>query len=411
MTPEENVVAATKAGVALRRARADARHRPRLLVVGPLPPPFIGPAVATRRLLDSAVLARHFEIEFVNTGDPEGFDDIGRFGWHNVSMALRHGAACLGVLVRRRPAAVYVPIARGIWGFVRDLLFIIPARMLGTRVIVHLRAGRFDLIHDNGRIGRALARFGLAFVDRALVLGETVRGVYGSAVSAARVAVVPNGVQLEGWNAEEWAAARTTLSSGTVRVAYIANLFHDKGIHVMLAAIALLRECSGERITVTFAGDWGNAGYRDECLRMVRDSDLEDRVEFIGRVDEEGKRALLAASDIAAFVPVKPEGLPWVVIEAMAAALPVIGTPQGTIPELIIDGESGYLVPVEDAEALAAHIAELAADPPRRAAMGRKGRERVEEIYSEEKTHERLAVEVLGSLKSKVKRQKAKGRN
>lgn len=422
MTTSDHIVAdAARTGIAARRAKGRAGKRPRLLVIGPLPPPFIGPAVATRRLLDSAVLARYFDIDHVNTGDPEGFDDIGRFGWHNVKMALKHGAECLGILIRRRPDAIYVPIARGLWGFVRDLLFIVPARVLGTRVIVHLRAGRFDLIHDNGPLGRAIARIGFSLVDRALVLGTTVRDVFGSAIDARHVGIVPNGMLLDGWDSDDWIEQRRrehSQASGSepasmpapgaavrpIRIAYIANLYHDKGIHVMLEAMTLL-ERAEPPITVTFAGDWGNEQYRVDCLATVHEKDLGERVAFIGRVDEDGKRALLAASDIAVFVPVKPEGLPWVVLEAMAAALPVIGTPQGTIPELILDGTSGYLVAVDDARELAGRVAELAADDDRRVAMGREGRARVEEIYTEEKTHERLAQEVLACIDRKAGRQ------
>ncbi|MBC8145211.1 MAG: glycosyltransferase family 4 protein [bacterium] len=366
--------------------------RPRLLIIGPLPPPYIGPAIATRRLLDSDVIAKHFEVDFVNTGDPEGFDQIGQLGLHNIWMAIRHGAECFSVLFRRRPHAIYVPIARGMWGFIRDLLFLFPARLFGARVIVHLRAGRFDLIHDNGWLGRTIARIGLSVVDRALVLGSTVRHVYGGAIAQDRVDVVPNGMQLDGWNASEWALQRA--STDDVRIAYIANLFHGKGIHVMLDAMVLLKKIAPE-VSVTFAGDWGNPQYRDECLDHVERHGLADRVSFVGRIDDEGKRALLARSHIAAFVPVKPEGLPWVVLEAMSSALPVIGTAQGTIPELVIEGANGFIVPVGDAEALAKRIAELVADADKRQQMGAKGRERVEQIFAEEKTHGRLAAIVL----------------
>jgi glycosyltransferase involved in cell wall biosynthesis len=341
------------------------------------------------------VLSSAFEIAFVDTGDPEGFDDIGRFGWNNVRMALRHGRQCLGLLVRRRPDAVYIPIARGLWGFVRDLLYIVPARLFCARVIVHLRAGRFDLVHDNGAIGRAIARIGLALADRALVLGESVRDVYGAAVDPARVRIVPNGMLLDGWSAAEWAARRHAGSS--IEIAYVANLFHDKGIHVMIEALGVLRQ-RGVDARVTFGGDWGSATYREECLARVAALGLDDVVSFVGRVDDDGKRALLARSDVAVFVPVRPEGLPWVVLEAMAAGLPVVATPQGTIPELVVDDDSGYLVAIGDAGELAARLEELAGDAEARRAMGQRGRRRIEDVYEESKTHAALVGVILESI-------------
>ena len=376
-------------------ASATPTIRYRLLIIGPLPPPFIGPAIATRRLLESRVLAEHFDIDFVDTSDPGGFDGIGRFGWHNVSMAFRHGARCIRALVSRRPDAMYVPIARGLWGFVRDLLFLIPARALGTHVFVHLRAGRFDIIHDHGWLGRAIAKIGLSGVDQALVLGSSVMRVFGDAVPSDRISIVPNGMNLEGWNASAWSLDRASTSG--VRIAYIANLYRDKGIHVMIEAMALLKEQSLD-VSVTFAGDWGNDPYRLECMSAVDRHGLRDRVHFAGRVDESQTRKLLAASHITAFVPVKPEGLPWVVLEAMSAGLPVIGSPQGTIPEIVIDGETGFIVPSGDADALASRIAKLSNDPQLRERLGSAGRRRVEEHFTEEKAHRQLAAVVLDCI-------------
>src|SRR5262249_754542 len=141
----------------------------------------------------------------------------------------------------------------------------------------------------------------------------------------------------------------------------------------------------------TFAGEWYDPSYRQHCLELVRANHLGEHVEFIGPVGEEEKKEWLNSCDLTVFVPVKPEGSPWVVLEAMAAARPVIGSRQGVIPEVMVEGVTGYVIPNEDVVALADRILRLTSDPARAATMGRHGRRRVEEVYSERVTHRRLA--------------------
>ncbi|MEO5930592.1 MAG: glycosyltransferase family 4 protein [Candidatus Kapaibacterium sp.] len=337
-----------------------------------------------------------FDIELLNTGDPDGLDDIGRFNLHNVREALSHGLRCWGALLFRRPRSVYVPIDRAFWGFLRDLLFLVPARLLGIRVVIHLRAGRFDLIHDFGARGRLLARIGLGTARRAIVLGSTVRDVFGDYVPAGRIAVVPNGIDITGWPSPGRKAAA---GGGSFHIVYLANLFRDKGAHIMLGALPSIIS-RVPNVRVSFAGKWIDTEFRKECELMIAENGLERHVEFLGVVGGDDKRRLLESADLVAFVPVKPEGSPWVVLEAMASARPVIGTPQGTMKEVILDGVTGYLIAPGDTAALADRVAALAKEPELRARLGEQGRSRLEAIYSETASHRKLAEVLLEAMGS-----------
>jgi glycosyltransferase involved in cell wall biosynthesis len=92
---------------------------------------------------------------------------------------------------------------------------------------------------------------------------------------------------------------------------------------------------------------------------------------------------LMSALDILVSASwAEPFGL--VVIEAMAAAKPVIGTKSGGIPEIVLDNKTGRLVPPHDPDSLANAIIEIAQDAELMEAMGRSGRQRAEEVYSSE---------------------------
>lgn len=334
------------------------------------------------------MLHYEFEISFVDTSDRLGFEGIGEFNRNNVRMAFSHCLSCLKILVRDRPDVMYVPIARGFWGFLRDLGFLIPARLLGTRVLVHLRAGRFDVIHDAGPMGRLVARIGTACASRGIVLGEAVRDVFGEFIPDDRIRVVPNGIDLGGWDAESWKSQRE--QSDRFRIGYVANVYEDKGMHVMLEAMPAIRRAV-PNVDLTIAGDFVDAAYHERCEAIIAANDLGECVHLVGRIDMPGKKLLFAQSHLAVFVPIKPEGLPWVVLEAMASGLPVIGTAQGTMAEVIIDRSTGIIVPTADADALARAVVEIAATPELRLRLGAAGRKRVEERFEEEQTHRLLA--------------------
>jgi colanic acid/amylovoran biosynthesis glycosyltransferase len=84
------------------------------------------------------------------------------------------------------------------------------------------------------------------------------------------------------------------------------------------------------------------------------------------------------------------EGSPVVLLEAQAAGLPVVATRHSAIPEIVADGQSGYLVPERDADALAARLRDLLANPARWAEFGRAGRAIIVENHDQRRHCDRL---------------------
>src|SRR5262249_3721845 len=107
---------------------------------------------------------------------------------------------------------------------------------------------------------------------------------------------------------------------------------------------------------------------------------IADGVLFAGARDDVPE--LLASFDVFAF-PSRFEGLCLAVIEAQAAGVPVVATPVGGIRETVVDGETGVLVPVDDAAALAEAILRLLGDPQERRRLSEEARRRVHDTFSE----------------------------
>jgi glycosyltransferase involved in cell wall biosynthesis len=127
--------------------------------------------------------------------------------------------------------------------------------------------------------------------------------------------------------------------------------------------------------------------YQRELERTAERAGVRDRVVFAGARDDAG--SLLAELDVLA-LPSWTEGLPLVVLEAMARRRPVVATPVGGTPEIVVDGETGLLVPPRDPRALAAALRRLLDDPQLRERMGEAGFARVRERFSADAMTERM---------------------
>jgi glycosyltransferase involved in cell wall biosynthesis len=160
-------------------------------------------------------------------------------------------------------------------------------------------------------------------------------------------------------------------------VATMANLERWKGVDVLLDACALVaRE---RRLRVDVYGDGDERGALEaQAARLGVD------VTFLGHVV--GARDRLVVDADVVVVPSRAENLPVAALEAMAAALPVVATRVGGVPELVDDGVTGFVVPPDDAPAMAAAIGKVLADDDLRVAMGRSGAARVASRFSADGT-------------------------
>lgn len=160
---------------------------------------------------------------------------------------------------------------------------------------------------------------------------------------------------------------------------FVGRLRIRKGVEVLLEA---LRELRGRfpSAALRIAGD---GEHRRRLERRVAELGLGPAVSFLGSRDAAQVRTLLAGA-AALVVPSIYEGMPLVVLEAMAAGVPVVASRVSGIPEVVVDGSdrgTGWLVPPEDPGALAGALAEVLADPAEARRRGEAGRRRAEELY------------------------------
>ena len=159
----------------------------------------------------------------------------------------------------------------------------------------------------------------------------------------------------------------------------IANLIPYKGHSDLFSAMALaLREMPDFRLLVV--GEDRGIGHHLE--RQVSVLGIGSAVKFLGQRWDAPE--LLAASDLSVLAS-HEEGFSNVILESMAAGLPVVATDVGGNREAIVDGQTGWLVPARNPEALASRIVDLLKNPSRARQWGEKGRARVKQLFTVEK--------------------------
>lgn len=206
-----------------------------------------------------------------------------------------------------------------------------------------------------------------------------------------RIRVVHCGI--EPWRFPDAVLAAAPMPEGPLRLVAVGRLAEQKGQLALVEALARAR-AAGVEARLVLVGDGEMRGGIEAAIAAAG---LGDRITITGWVDEARVRAELAAAH-ALVMPSFAEGLPMVIMEAMAAGRPVLATWVAGIPELVTP-ETGWLVPAGDADALAAAIAGLAETPRQTlAGMGRAGHARVLARHDIDGEAEKLAALFAGSI-------------
>ena len=184
---------------------------------------------------------------------------------------------------------------------------------------------------------------------------------------------------------------RTRARREVTNVLMVGRLVEKKGIGTGIAAIARVVS-AGRAVLCTIIGE---GPLRADLERLIEQLGVGAHVRLVGPKSHENvlhdmvqSHVLLAPSVTAA--DGDEEGIPNTLKEAMAMSLPVVATMHAGIPELVVDGVSGFLVPEHDVDALAARLIQLIDDPGRCAIMGREGRRAVETEFDIEKLNVQL---------------------
>jgi glycosyltransferase involved in cell wall biosynthesis len=289
-------------------------------------------------------------------------------------------------MLRHRPDIVYTNLAQNLGGFLRYAAFILIVALFRTPVVVRVMGDGFG--HFYGRsspllrwvIGLVLDR-----IDRFVVRAEALKQQFAGMVPPEKLQVVYGGI-----DTAEFDRPRARASDGGLRVLFVGYLTKAKGVFDLLQAApqVLARvpnvtfQLMGERVDIE-----RNITYIDNpesnraiLLRLLAQPGVKEHVELLGVQSGEAKISTFVNADLLV-LPSYSEAFPTVVLEAMAAGLPVVATPVGALPEAF-DERNIRFVEVGNVQQLAEAIAQLAQNPDCREQIGSYNRRVAHERFS-----------------------------
>lgn len=277
-----------------------------------------------------------------------------------------------GLMLRGGGKVVHVHTS-SYFSFWRKSLFLAPAFLFCRSVVVSLHGGGFREFYTNGcgPIGRWWIRAVIGRASRFIVLTEGWRQWVLSIVPEANVCTIPN-------VCSDSACFRLAKSVDRASpcILFLGRLETEKGFKDLLLAVAHIRE-KIPGITLVCGG----TGKESEVKDWIETAGISDVVQLRGWISGEAKHECFEHAALLA-LPSYIENLPMVIIEAMAAGLPVVASAVGGIPDVIEDGKNGLLVKPGDVGGLADALALLLHNQTMRERIARNAREKYENSYS-----------------------------
>jgi glycosyltransferase involved in cell wall biosynthesis len=277
-------------------------------------------------------------------------------------------------VLRRNPRIVHINTSFDPKAFWRDLTYLAVAKALRRRVVYQVHGGALpqELFSDSRWLTSLLRRI-LSFPDVVVVLSKLELTAYRKFAPNLRLALIANAVEIDDVDLDPARYA----SNKPLEVVYIGRLAYSKGVFDTVQAVAILHARRIE-IRLRLAG----SGAAEEDLRKaIADARLDDRVELLGPIFAAAKQRLWQSANVLAF-PSHGEGLPYALLESMAAGVVPVISPVGAIPDVVQDQVHGIFVPPRDPQSLADALERLHRDRAAVQRMAIAGRQRIVDHYS-----------------------------
>ncbi|MBI3521364.1 MAG: glycosyltransferase family 4 protein [Bacteroidetes bacterium] len=359
-------------------------NRKKIMILGKLPPPYMGPSIATDILLKSD-LKNRFELIHVDTKINDAISSFGKWNFAKFKRNISVYVVMLNLLIKRKPDLVLVPISQTSTGFIKDSAFIFLAFLFRKKVIIQLRGSDINnwLSRSSGFMRYYFKRT-ISTTKGVIVLGNNLKYLFKDYFKDDAVFVIPNG-------GNYYIPKKQKDPADAIKILYFSNLLASKGVEDVFNAINIIHQQKPSHpFSVNFVGAWYAEDVKERCLKLMEDNHLPISI-FSPKSGEE-KFKFLSEADIFVFPPREPEGHPWAIVEAMAAALPIISTDRGAIIESVIDTKNGFIVEAGKPEKIAEKLKLLLENSELREQMGQESRRLYLDNFTEEKMVDKYTV-------------------
>lgn len=346
--------------------------RPKILFLVQLPPPIHGVSLMNTYVIESGIINENFYISKIDLKFVKSMDQLQKFSIFKIVTALKYCFEIVKKMLIFKPQLVYFTFTPTGFGFYRDAFYVFILKIFKTKIILHLH-GKGIKKNINTFIKRSIYKcvFKNIYV---ICLSETLSKDIADVYNATPF-IVHNGVP----NHPFRRSIQTKLTNKVPQILFLANYTINKGILELVQALGILKN-KGYNFNARFVGAPFNVTV-EMLERFIDEHNLSENAKAIDSLTGDDKYQEFQRADIFVF-PTYNDAFPLVILEAMQFGLPVISTYEGSIPDIVINNETGILVEAHNIQTLADKIADLLDDKNKRIEMGKKGYERFINNYT-----------------------------
>lgn len=327
------------------------------------------------------------EFHHVRMAFSSEIQEVGSFKWKKIF----HLVAVFFTIVfaRFRTGAqvlYYPPASPNMVPFLRDCVLLIGTRWLFRKTVFHFHAnGLADLYIRLPWFLRLAFRAAYQNPDLSVVISSCGRRD-AEFLKTKNIALIPNGIP----DTRAIDLPKCSATHGHPEILFCGMVSEEKGVGILLETCVKLKQ-RGAFFQCKIVGKAASEIEEKRFIEFIKDYQLEDMVEFTGPLYGDKKWKAYAESDIFCFPTFySAEAHPLVAIEAMMCNLPVVASNWRGLPDIVVDGETGYLVPPKDSETTASRLQLLLENLSLRERMGQAGRTRYEKQFTIDKFRHRM---------------------
>lgn len=350
----------------------------KILFISPLPPPYYGSAISSEINLNLLKTCQELEVSNIKLNYTKDISDIGKFNKEKIFGVFYVFRGIWRAMRKYEPDIVYfMPATFGVALF-RDSLFLwLIRRFNQNMLILHLRS-QFRKEDWKSRFKRFFIKRMLR-CDKIILLGTELKDNLNGLIPHKKIFFLPNGLtnSLSGDKFLEIADRRKLNTE--LNLFFLSNMLEFKGWFKLLQTCKLLKD-AGANFKCHFGGDWPSDVERSKFDNYIIAHALQDFVIHHGKLFGDHKSRMFEKADIFVY-PTDFDACPRVVIEAMEYGLPIVSTTVGTIPSMVLNGETGFIVNNNTPNELFNQVYKLSNDKLREK-MEMKSRERFLRKYT-----------------------------
>lgn len=340
-------------------------NKKKVLFIMHMPPPVHGAAMMGQYIHDSKVINEAFDCHYINPSASKELVNVGKINLRKIGFLFSNLYTIVKTVRREKPDLCYFTSTIGGWGIYRDMLTVGLLKLMKKKIILH--------IHNKGAKNfsrRCYTNFAYKILFsnvKVILLAKELYEDVEKFVKYENVYFCPNGIPETG----RMPIFRNQ-SHAPYTFLFLSNMIESKGVFILLEACALLKK-EGLQFQCNFVGKWSDIT-QEIFQAKVDELALSDLVMAHGAKYGNEKDKFFQEADVLAFPTYyHNECFPLVLLEAMAYALPCISTTEGGIPSVIVEDQTGFLVPPKNIEELARKMAWMINHPEAGLEMGRKG--------------------------------------